>query len=75
MSAIADVDHTDAAVYNSTADYIEQHIAPGLGDAQLTNAQAVEVAQRMTALNDNGKLVDRQDVDFWDVVASVLGDK
>ena len=60
-----------ATTYTTTADYIEQHITPGV---DLTDEQALEVAQRMTKW-ENGQLVEREDVDFWDVVADVLGDK
>ena len=71
--------------YTTTQDYIEQNITPGLGDVELTDEQALEVAQRMTEwhdecddegnilLNKSG-LVEREDVDFWNVVADVLGD-
>lgn len=62
------------ATYTTTQDYITENIAPGLGDVELTNEQAQEVAQRMTEWNDEGQLVERQDKDFWDVVADVLGD-
>lgn len=61
--------------YATTADYIAENIAPGLGDVQLTHGQAVEVAQRMTEYNDDGQLVECDDEEFWDVVADVLGDK
>ena len=60
-----------ATTYTTTADYIEQRITPGV---DLTDEQALEVAQRMTKW-ENGQLVEREDVDFWDVVADVLGDK
>ena len=60
--------------YTTTQDYINQNIAPGLGDVELTYDQALEVAQHMTKWHDNGQLVERDDVDFWDVVADVLGD-
>lgn len=36
--------------FATTQDYIEQNIAPGLGDIDLTNDQALEVAQRMTEM-------------------------
>lgn len=59
--------------YTTTQDYITQNITPGLGDVELTDEQAQEVASRMTEWQD-GKLVERTDIDFWDVVADVLGD-
>lgn len=60
--------------YATTTEYIEQNITPGLGDVELTNEQALEVAQRMTKWTVTRELVERDDVDFWDVVADVLGD-
>lgn len=60
--------------YTTTQDYIEQNITPGLGDVELTDEQALEVAQRMTKRTASGELVERDDIDFWDVVADVLGD-
>ena len=63
-----------ATAYTSVTDYIERNITPGLGDVELTDEQATEVAQRMTEW-ENGELVEREDVDFWGVVADVLGDK
>lgn len=60
------------ATYATTADYIEQNITPGLGDVELTNDQAQEVAHRMTEWN-NGQLEEREGMDFWDVVADVRG--
>ena len=60
--------------YTSVTDYIEQNITPGTGDVELTNEQALEVAQRMTEWNEDGELVERDDLVFWDVVADVLGD-
>ena len=63
-----------AKTYTTTADYIEQNITPGLGDVELTAEQALEIAQRMTERNAAGDLVERDDIDFWDVVADVLGD-
>lgn len=60
--------------YTTTQDYITENIAPGLGDITLTDEQALEVAQAMTEWNDEGQLVEREDADFWDVVAEVLGD-
>lgn len=60
--------------YTTTQDYIDRNIAPGLGDVTLTDEQALEVAQTMTEWNEDGQLVERQDVEFWDVVADVLGD-
>lgn len=62
------------ATYTTTQDYIDQNIAAGLGDITLTNEQSLEVAQRMTEWNDEGQLVEREDADFWDAVAEVLGD-
>lgn len=59
--------------YTTTQDYIDQNIATGLGDVELTDDQALEVAQRMTEWN-NGQLVERTDRDFWEEVANVLGD-
>ena len=58
--------------YTTINDYIDQNIAPGLGDVELTYDQALEVAQRMTEWN-NGQLVERTDRDFWETVADVLG--
>ena len=60
--------------YTTTQDYITENIAPGLGDITLTDEQSLEIAQRMTEWNDEGQLVEREDADFWDVVAEVLGD-
>jgi len=60
--------------YTTTRDYIDQNITPGLGDITLTDEQALEVAQTMTEWNAGGQLVERQDVELWDVVADVLGD-
>ena len=60
--------------YTTTQDYINQNITPGLGDITLTDDQALEIAQAMTEWNENGQLVERQDADFWTVVADVLGD-
>lgn len=57
--------------YTTMTNYIARKIVPGLGDISLTDAQAIEVAQRMTEWQD-GKLVERRDVDFWEVVAEVL---
>lgn len=59
--------------YTTTQDYITQTIDTGLGDVELTDEQAQEIASRMTEWQD-GKLVERTDIDFWDVVADVLGD-
>lgn len=61
------------ATYATTADYIEQNITPGLGDVELTNDQAQEVAHRMTEWN-NGQLEEREGMDFWDAIADVRGD-
>ena len=62
------------ATYTTTQDYIDQNIAAGLGDITLTNEQSLEIAQRMTEWNDEGQLVEREDADFWETVAEVLGD-
>lgn len=58
--------------YTTVDEYIEHNITPGLG-VELTRDQALEVAHRMTKWN-NGQLVEREDLDFWAVVADVLGD-
>lgn len=63
-----------ANTYTTTQDYIEQNITPGIG-VELTDEQALEVARRMTKWTVTRELVEREDVDFWDVVADVLGDK
>lgn len=60
--------------YITTQDYIDQNITTGLGDVELTDEQALEVAQSMTEWNEDGQLVEREDADFWVVVATVLGD-
>lgn len=60
--------------YTTVQDYIDQNIAPGLGDVELTHEQAQEIAQRMTEWNKSGQLVERQGVAFWNVVSDVLGD-
>lgn len=60
--------------YTTTQDYIDQNIATGLGDIALTDEQALGVAQEMTEWNEDGQLVEREDADFWTVVADVLGD-
>lgn len=59
--------------YATTQDYIDQNIAPGLGDVTITDDQALTIAQEMTEWQD-GVLVERGDRDFWSVVADVLGD-
>lgn len=59
--------------YTTTQDYIEQNIAPGLGDVTITDDQALTIAQEMTEWRD-GVLVERADRDLWSVVADVLGD-
>lgn len=78
-----------AKTYTTTQDYITENIAPGLGDITLTDEQALEVAQRMTDFHETHEVaqedgsnvtlrnvyVEREDVDFWGVVAEVLGDK
>lgn len=60
--------------YTTATEYIEHYIAPGLGDVEITNEQALEIAQRMTYCNKEGQIIEREDMDFWDVVADVLGD-
>lgn len=69
--------------YATTQDYIDQNIATGLGDITLTDEQALEVAQEMTEWVEGsvsgysytpGGLVEREDRNFWDVVAEVLSD-
>lgn len=60
--------------YTTIQDYIPQNIATGLGDVEITEEQALEIAQAMTEWNEDGQLVERQDADFWAVVADVLGD-
>ena len=60
--------------YTTTQDYIDQNIATGLGDVEITEEQALEIAQAMTEWNEDGQLIERQDADFWAVVADVLGD-
>ena len=76
------------ATYTTTQDYITENIAPGLGDITLTDEQALEVAQRMTDFHETYEVTqedgstatlrnvytEREDADFWDVVAEVLGD-
>lgn len=70
--------------YTTIQGYIDQNITPGLGDITLTDEQALEVAQEMTEWIEGsvsgysytpGGLVERDDRNFWDVVADVLGDK
>lgn len=75
-------------VYTTIDDYITENIAPGLGDVKLTDDQAQEVARRMTDFHDTYEVAqedgstatlrnvytEREDLDFWDVVADVLGD-
>lgn len=74
--------------YTTTQDYIDQNIAAGLGDITLTDEQSLEIAQRMTDFHETYEVtqedgsnatlrnvyVEREDADFWDVVAEVLGD-
>lgn len=74
--------------YTTTQDYIEQNITPGLGDVELTDDQALEVAQRMTdfhetyeATQEDGSYItlrnvytENTNIDFWETVADVLGD-
>lgn len=60
--------------YTTTQDYIDQNITPGLRDVELTDEQALEIAQNMTEWNEDGQLVEREDADFWAEVARVLGD-
>lgn len=71
-------------IYETAADYITENITPGLGDVELTNEQAQEVADKMlihfgmadTAGHTTASgLVENPDLDFWDVVAEVIGDK
>ena len=62
------------ATYTTSQDYITQNIATGLGDVEITEEQALEIAQAMTEWNEDGQLIERQDADFWAVVADVLGD-
>lgn len=64
-----------AKTYTTVEDYIEQNITPGLGDMEVTDEQALGIAQRMTEWNDEGQLVECENVDFWYAVADVLGDK
>lgn len=59
-------------VYTTTEDYITANIAPGLGDVELTDDQAHEVAHRMTEWNEDGNLIERTDRDFWEEVENVL---
>lgn len=59
--------------YTTANDYIAHNIATGLGDIDLTAEQAGEIADTMLDWRD-GQLVERDDIDFWDVVAQVLGD-
>ena len=61
------------ATYTTIGDYIAKNITPGLGGIRLTNDQAHEVAHRMTKWSD-GKLTEREDLDFWHVVDDVLCD-
>lgn len=65
---------TKMRTYVTIQDYIDQNIAPGLGDVEFTYEQAQEVAHRMTEWNESGQLVERQGVAFWNVVSDVLGD-
>lgn len=60
--------------YTTINEYIEHNITPGLGDVELTDEQALEVAQRMTKWTVTRELVERDDVDLWETVADVLGD-
>ena len=60
--------------YTTVDEYIEHNITPGLGDVELTRDQALEIAHRMTERTATGELVERDDIDLWDVVAEVLGD-
>lgn len=75
-------------VYTTVHDYINANIALGLGDVELTYEQAQEVARRMTDFHETYEVTqedgstatlrnvytEREDLDFWDVVADVLGD-
>lgn len=74
--------------YTTTDDYIAQNITPGLGGIRLTNDQALEVARRMTDFHETYEVTqedgstatlrnvytEREDLDFWHVVADVLRD-
>lgn len=60
--------------YTTTQDYIAENIATGLGDITITDEQALEIAQEMTEWNEDGQLVEREDVNFWDVVFQVTED-
>ena len=71
-------------IYETAADYITENITPGLGDVELTNEQAQEIADKMlihfgmadvAGHTTASGLVENPDLDFWDVVAEVLGDK
>ena len=62
------------ATYTTTEDYIAAVIAPADADNLLTAKQRHEVAFEMTEWNSDGKLVEREDQDFWQVVANILGD-
>ena len=66
-------------IYSSTEDYKQRHIYPALGDlGVLYDVDGIaedmllwqEVADERTGLIDSNKsgLVEREDVDFWDVV-------
>lgn len=59
--------------YTTVDEYIEHNITPGLG-VELTRDQALEIAHRMTKWTVTRELVERDDVDFWETVADVLGD-
>lgn len=57
--------------YNSTQEYINQNIAPGIGDIELTYQQQITIAQEMTTWK-NGKLVEREDKDFFNTVFETI---
>lgn len=59
--------------YTTVDEYIEHNITPGLG-VELTRDQSLEIAHRMTKWTVTRELVERDDVDFWETVADVLGD-
>lgn len=69
-------------IYTTAADYIAENITPGLGDIDLTAEQAGDIAAAMlswhTETDDNGTIllnhsgfIERDDVNFWDVVTQV----
>lgn len=65
-----------AKTYTTTQDYIEQNITPGLGDVELTPAQALHVAQCMTLPSPDGNgLIENPAVNFWYMVEEALETK